>query len=272
MPLFRFRQVATMDLLSRAALHFATCSALSLASMHASKADDRMALWHVVHDQCVVDQKTNQSPSPCETVNLTGGENHGYAILKDRKGKTQFLLIPTKQIAGIESPEILSPDAPSYWQAAWEARKYVIERLGHELPRGALGMAINSSIHRGQDQLHIHIDCIQSDVLTQVGRRADEVPQEWSELTFDLSGRRYMAKRVNSADLEGVNPFQLLAQGIEAARMDMSRETLAVIGARFADGHDGFILLSDRVDPATGYDAHGEDLLDHACAIADVAR
>ena len=192
--------------------------------------------------------------------------------MKDRKGKTQFLLIPTKQIAGIESPEILDPDTPNYWRAAWEARKYVIERLGHELPRVALGMAINSAIRRGQDQLHIHIDCIQADVFAQVGRRADEVPQEWSKLAFDLSGRRYMAKRVNSADLDEVNPFQLLAQGIEAARLDMSRETLVVIGAKFADGQYGFILLADRVDPSTGNDAHGEDLLDHACAIADAIR
>ena len=182
------------------------------------------------------------------------------------------MLIPTKQIAGIESPEILNPDTPNYWRAAWEARKYVIERLGHELPRVALGMAINSAIRRGQDQLHIHIDCIQSEVLTQVGRRADEVPQEWSKLAFDLSGRRYMAKRVNSADFDRRNPLQLLAQGIEAARLDMSRETLVVIGAKFTDGQDGFILLADRVDPSTGNRAHGEDLLDHACAIADAIR
>jgi CDP-diacylglycerol pyrophosphatase len=114
-------------------------------------------------------------------------------------------------------------------------------------------MAINSSIHRGQDQLHIHIDCIQSDVLTQIGRRADEVPQEWSELPFDLGGCGYMAIRVNSADLEGVNPFQLLAQGIEAARMDMPRETLVVIGARFADHYEAssYPLTEQIPRPAT---------------------
>jgi CDP-diacylglycerol pyrophosphatase len=260
-----------MNLRSPMALCFVICSALSVASKQA-KADERMALWHVVHDQCVVGQMTNQRPSPCATVNLIGGEKNGFAVLKDRKGKAQFLLIPTRKIAGIESPDLLTPDSPNYWQAAWEARKYVLERLEHEAPRGALGMAINSSIRRGQDQLHIHVDCVQPDVLTQLGKRADEIPQEWSKLSFDLGGRRYLAKRLDSADLEGVNPFQLLAQGVEAARIDMSRETLVVVGATFAEGHDGFIVLADRVDPSTGNDAHGEDLLDHTCAIADAAR
>ncbi|MBV9243759.1 MAG: CDP-diacylglycerol diphosphatase, partial [Methylobacteriaceae bacterium] len=34
------------------------------------------------------------------------------------------------------------------------------------------------------------------------------------------------------------------------------------------EGKDGFILLEDRADPATGDAAHGEDLQDHGCAVA----
>jgi CDP-diacylglycerol pyrophosphatase len=48
----------------------------------------------------------------------------------------------------------------------------------------------------------------------------------------------------------------------------MADETLVVVGALFADGDAGFILLADHADPASGDTGHGEDLQDHACALA----
>ena len=240
--------------------------ALSLSSTFAG---DRLALWHVVHDRCVAAQLHNRDPSPCEMVDLTDDEIRGYVILKDLVGRAQFLLIPTKQIPGIESPELLKPDSPNYWQKAWSARKYVIGRVGRDLPRSTVGMAVNSAMTRSQDQLHIHIDCIQPAVASQLREHIADVTQNWSELGFDLSGRRYVARRVVSADLEGLNPFLLLAEGIEAARADMAWETLVVVGASFSDGQDGFILLASRGDPSTGNTANGEDLLDHSCTLSD---
>ena len=121
-------------------------------------------MWHVVHDLCVVDQLNNGRPAPCEYVNLADGERDGYAILKDLLGTTQYLLIATRPISGIESPDLLAPDAPNYWRAAWQARSYVSRRAKIELPREAVGMAINSAFARTQDQLHIHIDCVRPDV------------------------------------------------------------------------------------------------------------
>jgi CDP-diacylglycerol pyrophosphatase len=46
----------------------------------------------------------------------------------------------------------------------------------------------------------------------------------------------------------------------------MGRETLVVVGARFADGRDGFILLSDRAVPGRDQGS-GEELQDHGCAV-----
>ena len=40
-----------------------------------------------------------------------------YAVLKDLHGNTRFLLLPTDPISGIESPALLQPGAPNYWQA-----------------------------------------------------------------------------------------------------------------------------------------------------------
>jgi CDP-diacylglycerol pyrophosphatase len=65
---------------------------------------DPNALWTIVHDQCVPDQEANSDPGPCALVELTSGQRRGYAVLKDLVGATQFLLIPTDQISGIESP------------------------------------------------------------------------------------------------------------------------------------------------------------------------
>jgi CDP-diacylglycerol pyrophosphatase len=48
----------------------------------------------------------------------------------------------------------------------------------------------------------------------------------------------------------------------------MQGETLVVAGVTFAPSRNGFVLLAARADPATGHSAHGEDLLDHSCALA----
>jgi CDP-diacylglycerol pyrophosphatase len=233
----------------------------------ASHAADRLVLWRIVHDKCVPDEKANGSPAPCEAVDLADGENNGVAILKDLVGVAQFLAIPTQRISGIESPEILDSAAPNYWRAAWAARGAMAARLGRPLARDMVGMAINSSLARSQDQLHIHIDCVAPETRAALGAHAGELTTDWRPLSFDLSGRRYSARRLDSSDLSDADPFRLLADGDAGAGAHMAIETLVVAGATFASGV-GFILLADRADPAAGDVAHGEDLLDHSCAVA----
>src|SRR5262245_60491679 len=77
---------------------------------------DADALWYVISEQCVPDQQQFGLPKPCDLVDLAAG----YVVLKDRVGDTQFLVMPTARISGIESPEVLAPDAPNYWNAAWQ--------------------------------------------------------------------------------------------------------------------------------------------------------
>jgi CDP-diacylglycerol pyrophosphatase len=174
-------------------------------------AGGRSALWRIVHGRCVPNQQKNGSPAPCEYVDLTGGEESGYAVFKDRVGKTQFLLIPTRPLSGIDDPAILDADAQNYWQAAWTARRYVFQRAGRTLPRGALGMAINSAADRSQDQFHIHIDCVRTQVADRLGAHLGTIGSSWSRFPFDLAGHTYSAMRVDSLDLHGVNPFRLLS-------------------------------------------------------------
>jgi CDP-diacylglycerol pyrophosphatase len=252
---------------SRAAV-IALAAALSFVSVPLLMGAERSALWHVVHDLCVADQKQRGKPAPFESVDLAEGERNGYAILKDLFGTTQYLLIPTRRLAGIESPELLAADTPNYWHDTWAARHSVAAQAGVALPRDAVGMAINSARARSQDQLHIHIDCVRPAVRDAIAAHGAAIGETWAPLPFALVGRHYMARRVLSPDLDGVDPFRLLASGIETARRDMADETLVVIGATFNGHRPGFVLLADRADPAHGNSAHGEDLLDHDCGIA----
>jgi len=236
---------------------------LTFSSTLTLAAADPDALWHIAHDLCVPHQQQNHDPAPCVEVDVPGG----YAILKDRVGKTQFLLIATERISGIESPEILDPAAPNYWDAAWRSRHFVEERAGRALPRDAIGLAINSVSGRTQDQLHIHIDCVRPDVRALLSEHMDAVGETWARFPAPLVGHAYMAMRVEQPELGNANPFVLLARRIPTARDDMAHETIVVIGARFGD-QDGFVVLAGQASASTEDRASGEELLDHACAVA----
>jgi CDP-diacylglycerol pyrophosphatase len=225
-------------------------------------AGDPSALWKIVHDQCVPDQNMNANPAPCALVDL---DQH-YAVLKDIRGATQFLLIPIERINGIESPEILN-ETPNFWQDAWQAKHFVESRAGRAIPREDLGLAINSEFARSQNQLHIHIDCIRADVKLALHEHESQISDRWSTLDFPLNGRIYQALRLTGDDLRGKNPFQLLAQGNADARANMGKETIAVIGANFTDGNNGFYILSDHADLLKLDPGASESLLDHECAV-----
>jgi CDP-diacylglycerol pyrophosphatase len=223
---------------------------LALFAAPCSAADPN-ALWQIVGGQCVPDEQAHHSPEPCAEVDLAGG----YAVLKDIVGDTQFLLIPTTRITGIESPEILAPGAPNYFAAAWQARRFVDERAHQDLPRDDLSLVINAKDRRSQNQLHIHVDCVRLDVQAALRQHANAISTHWAPFPEKLVGHDYMAMRVDQADLTHNNPFLLLADGIPGARNDMGNYTLAVVGQP-----NGFVLLAGH--------GWGEALQDHSCAVA----
>lgn len=241
----------------------------SAAAVHAQNPN---ALWQVVHDKCVPDQTQDRDPKPCAEVNLGHGGASGYAILKDIRGATQFLLIPTERVGGIESVSLLSPGSPNYFADAWTARSFVERVLGHPMARDTISLAINSEFARSQNQLHIHIDCIRADVRDMLLRERARIGWHWASLGLPLAGHRYSARFVAGTTLAGHNPFKLLAHGVPGAVTDMGHYTLVVVGVTLAHRKPGFIVLADRADPAHGDKAGGEELQDHTCALGHQAR
>ena len=223
----------------------------------------RDVLWHIVHDECVPEAEGKLSGTPhCVYVDLL----EHYVIMKDTRGVAQLLFMPTELIPGIESPELLGPDAANFFQEAWDSRGYLAQFLHKSLPRDEVSLAINSEGGRTQDSLHIHIDCVREDVAKALREHGGEVKGQWAPFPVPLAGHPYLAMRIDG-DLLSTNPFTLLADGIPGARGDMGERTLVLVGATFEGRYPGFILLEDH---ASGTDrASGEELQDHSCTIAN---
>lgn len=231
---------------------------------------DPNALWRIVHDRCVPAARSHQPlPAPCVQVSMPDGARDGFVVIRDQRGVAQHLLMPTARISGIESPVLLRAGTPDYLADAWRARHWVEQALGRTLPRDQIGLAINSIRARSQNQLHIHVDCMNADVRRALDRMLPAIGDRWALLPQPLAGHPYRAMRVYGRQLH-TDPVKLLARSLHHGQR-MGRQTLVVVGQRFADGRDGFLLLAGRSDRATGDWGGGEELLDHQCHLAGAA-
>jgi CDP-diacylglycerol pyrophosphatase len=222
---------------------------------------DGQTLWRIVSEQCAPNQRQHGDPAPCALVSSAGG----YAVLKDRDGVAQYLVLPTDKITGIEDAKLLAADAPNYFAAAWAARSFVQARLGGAPPRDEMGVAVNSIYGRSQDQLHLHVDCLAPGVSEALRADAPRIGRQWSSRAFSIGGHAYLIRRIEGDSLAGIDPFHLLAQQIPGAAKTMGAWTLVLAGASFRDGRPGFYLLAERADPGGGEPASGEVLQDHDC-------
>ena len=178
-------------------------------------------------------------------------------------GVAQFLVMPTAKITGIEDPALLAPDAANYFAIAWTAKRYVEGRLGHSLDRTQVSVAVNSIYGRSQDQLHLHVDCLDASVGATLGAAGASHDGRWASV--QLKGHGYRVRWLDDAALQTTNPFMLLAASLPDARRSMAAWTLALVGARGSGGAQGFYLLADRANLAAGDRGSAEELQDHAC-------
>ena len=226
---------------------------------------DRTTLWNIVALKCLRHFAKAEAPTPCESVDISQGEDRGVALLKDVVGVAQMLAIPTRRVTGIEDPALLAPDAPDYFAAAWEGRVRVEAHLRRRLPREAVGVTVNSMVARSQDQLHLRIDCVDKDVAAALHDYQGPLDEQWRVMTVELKGRRYWARR-SGFD----RPRRRLAVPLARRRR---RGRQARDGSVVARRDRRQFRRQARLHPARGsrrVDGGGnaEDLQDHACAIA----
>ncbi len=190
----------------------------------------------------------------------------GYAVLSVPLAATHIILTPTTPIDGIESPSLTAPNAPNYLRDAWNARHYVEDRAHRNLAWDEVGLAVNSRPGRSQDQLHIHIDCVQSSARTVLHDSAALLSSDkWVRLKKPIYGVRYWALLLNHDDLDGINVFQLSRTGLQLKQDQWMNLSVGVIGAVTSQGSRGFYLLADLDEAGRPRPAHAEYLLDHSC-------
>jgi len=220
----------------------------------------RSALRQIVQEQCVVNWQEHHNPAPCERVVLADPNNagSGYAVLAASGGGAHYLLVPTRTMTGIESGELLDPDAPNYFAETWHMRKLISSFVGHDVPRTVVGLAIGIAVSRAQDQFHVNIECLQQDAFRALRASSDNFTDAWSPIA--VAGSTYQARRVMGDGLDASNVFELLAGLSPDARHHMGNYTLIVAGMQYKSG-PGFALLA-------GTGPSGEILLDSSCAVA----
>ncbi len=250
---------------SRLTLKLTTAAVLvCVVGLAVAQGADRGLLWHVVQ-ACVANTKITGGAFPCLEVNIAKGEESGFAIIRAPLEATHIILTPTAHVEGVEAPALLAPGAENYFADAWAARHYVTERVPRSLRREDLGLALNSMPGRSQDQLHIHINCLQAGVRDALRAHANEIHANgWSRLPFSLHNDHYWVMRLKSADLVGVNVFRLVMDGLHIAEADRSKVTIVLAGASDR-GQDDFYLLSLVAAQRRRNQGHGEYLLDHTC-------
>ena len=220
---------------------------------------DRDQLRHIVTEQCVPHQRDSSSPDPCAQVNLRGG----YALLKDRNGPLQYLLMPTYRINGIESPLLLQPQTANFFWQAWQSRGVMAKTRGSSLPNSAISLTINSRTGRTQNHLHIHISCLRRDVRLRLDQQAARISSQWLAFPDGLLGHQYLARRVTEAELVQRSPFIMLAEEVPDARAHMGRYAMAMV--QQADG--SFVLLATARNMLAFNRAFAEEIQDHQCDI-----
>lgn len=217
------------------------------------------ALWQIVSQSCVPSNAAGKGPGKCAKVSPDG-----YVLLKDIRGKGQYLLMPTARVAGMESPALSQPGSPDYFRYAWENRDYVSRALDAHVPDALMSLAINSAKGRSQNQLHIHIDCISQAMRDVLSTYDGAAPGTWVDAR--LNDHFYRLTRVAAATAADVHPYERVRQQAEARGQAIGDHSIFM-----ATAPGGFFVV-DGYHQTHGPDANpgsSEELQDHTCKDVD---
>jgi CDP-diacylglycerol pyrophosphatase len=221
-----------------------------------------LALWQVVRT-CVADFKLTGAPFPCLEVDLSGGEERGNVVLLPPL-LNDLIVVPTRQIVGIEDPFLRSAGAPNYFNAAWRARSFLKARDGLAPERDEIALVANSAALRSQDQLDIHVGCLAPPARRALAAAAPKVPiGNWVRIGAIVPRTMFWGMRKRGTDLSDIELFRLAAEAAvplkNPTRAHAASLAVAAAGIR-VEGDDQFLILADY-----NADATGNGLLDRNC-------
>ena len=250
-PRFRRNGLGRKLLLGAAALlgSAAIAAGANFASRH--------ALWNVVR-ACTLDAAATGQPLPCLEVDVSQGEAQGWAVLRPPLGRPDTILTPTRAIVGLEDPSLQASDTPNYFALAWAARRWLAKSDGATPSDERVALAVNSRLARSQDQLHVHIGCLNAGFSQQLEAALGPKPREWRRGADMAPGLEFWTYRSGGKDLSRLDPFRL-ARALVGDAGALSRVTLAV-----APRKDEFVVVALRSRP-NGWYAAAEDVVDARC-------
>ncbi|NJL08621.1 MAG: CDP-diacylglycerol diphosphatase [Methylacidiphilales bacterium] len=215
----------------------------------------RDALWHMVNGICQPMHAKLGVALPCLKVDST----RGFAVVRAPADETRILIVPTRRIIGVESRILEQDSLPAYWSFAWNERSRVAASAPRPLGWNDIAMVVNSRVSRTQDQLHIHVGCVDARLKRALALNAARLTAEWSPLDLKPWAARYLVKRVGADGVDG-NIFRMVATEVPGAKTRMTRVGIGVVGINGAKGDGGFaVLMNER----RGF---AEQLLDHRCS------
>ena len=225
---------------------------------------DRLALWPVVQ-ACVADFKLTGAPFPCLEVDLSNGDERGYVVLRSPL-LNDLIVAPTRQIIGIEDPFLLSAGATNYFNAAWRARSFLKAADGGAPERDEIALVANSAAVRTQDQLHIHVVCLDLPAKRMLATAAPNVPiGKWARIGAVVPRTVFWGMRIRGTDLSDVEPFRLAIEAITGKIIPPGNLAIAAAGVR-VEGDDQFLILASYADATGRWSALGSSaMLDWRC-------
>jgi CDP-diacylglycerol pyrophosphatase len=198
---------------------------------------------------CSRDLKSDRDCREYDAVNR-------YVIIKDdAPTKPQaYLLIPSIKVTGIDDKRIFAAPYVNLWANAWDQS----ERYPGWGER-RIGMAINSAHARTQDQLHVHISCIDPKVAQVLDDHAKE-PDGIKPYTVQLppANNNYDVTVVNDLT-DGESPFWVAKKAAKTGER-MADKSVAVVKAKEPGRY--YILTTVYKD---GKGGAAEELLDQTC-------
>jgi CDP-diacylglycerol pyrophosphatase len=211
----------------------------------------RNVLWELA--QCC--SSNLASDQDCREYNAA----NNYVIIKDNAltKPEAFLLIPSQKVTGIEDKRIFLPPFLNLWANAWDQS----ERYPGWGDR-RIGMAINSAHARTQDQLHVHISCINPRVAQILDEKAAQAT-EGKPLPYSIqlppANNTYAVSTVDDLT-DGESPFQIASQ--VSGMGDMANKSIAVVKSKLPGRY--FVLTTAYQN---GKGGAAEELLDQRCTM-----